>query len=98
MSPIKDFYLTYESINKEDTSSQGDAVTGTVFFTLTKETRVESLVVETKGEAHVVHWTKGSGDHKRFLTAHREYFTEKEDLIYENASGGQTGSDGLLTA
>ncbi|XP_038560574.1 arrestin domain-containing protein 3-like [Micropterus salmoides] len=86
MSPIKDFSLTYEALNEEDTFSDGDTVTGTVAFALTKETKVKSLFVKVKGDANV-HWTEGSGDDERSYSAHRRYFKLKEYLVAEKDKG-----------
>ncbi|XP_033182014.1 arrestin domain-containing protein 3-like [Anabas testudineus] len=86
MSPIKDFNVTYETLNGEGTFSEGDIVPGTVSFTLTKDTKVKSIFVKSKGEAHV-HWTEGSGDDETSYSAHRKYFKVKEFLVVENAKG-----------
>ncbi|TKS78856.1 Arrestin domain-containing protein 3 [Collichthys lucidus] len=85
MSPIKDFTLTYELPNPDDIFSEGDTVTGTVRFILTKEIKVKKLLVKLKGDAHV-HWTQGSGDHKKSYSASRRYFKVKEHLVEENAT------------
>ncbi|KAM9858640.1 uncharacterized protein ACBR49_020626 [Aulostomus maculatus] len=86
MSPIKDLEVTVEELNEEGTFSEGDAVSGTVSFTLTKECKVKSLLVKLKGDAHV-HWTEGTGDDKKSYSAHRRYFKVKEFLIPENGKG-----------
>uniref|UniRef100_A0A3Q2ZQI4 Arrestin C-terminal-like domain-containing protein n=1 Tax=Kryptolebias marmoratus TaxID=37003 RepID=A0A3Q2ZQI4_KRYMA len=66
--------------------SEGDAITGTVSFHLTKETKVKSASVKAKGDAHV-HWTEGSGDDETSYTAHRRYFKDKQFFVAENANG-----------
>lgn len=86
MSPIKELKLIYEVLNKEDTFSAGDTVEGAVAFTLTKETKVKSLLVKIKGEARV-HWTEGSGDNKSSYSDYRRYFKVKEYLVEENTKG-----------
>ncbi|XP_034397455.1 arrestin domain-containing protein 3-like [Cyclopterus lumpus] len=86
MSPIKDFNLVYEALNKEDTVSQGDTVAGTVTFTLKKEIKVKGLLVKAKGEARV-HWKEGTGDKSRSYNAHRRYFKLKEYLVAEDEKG-----------
>ncbi|KAI3372472.1 hypothetical protein L3Q82_022962, partial [Scortum barcoo] len=86
MSPIKDLALLYEALNKYDTFSEGDSVAGAVTFTLTKETKVKSLLVKIKGEADV-HWTEGSGDDSTSYSARRRYLKVKEYLVAENAKG-----------
>ncbi|XP_053181533.1 arrestin domain-containing protein 3-like [Scomber japonicus] len=84
MSPIKDFTLIYEALNKEDVFTNGDTVTGVFTFTLTKETEVKSLLVKLKGDANV-HWSEGSGDRRRTHRDHRRYFKVKEYFIKEDA-------------
>ncbi|GAA6222209.1 arrestin domain-containing protein 3-like [Lates japonicus] len=86
MSPIKDFCVTYDAINEEGTFASGDPLSGTVTFTLTKDTKVKCLSVKAKGDARV-HWTEGTGDNKRSYSAHRRYFKLKELLIAENEKG-----------
>lgn len=86
MSPIKDLGLTYESLNEEGTFSEGDTLSGTLSFTLAKDTKVKCIFVKAKGEAHV-HWTEGCGDSESSYSAHRRYFKVKEDLVAENAKG-----------
>lgn len=86
MPRIKDFRVTYEAINEEGTFSEGDTITGSVTFTLTKDTKVKGLVVKAKGDANV-HWTEGSGEDQETYSAHRRYFKDKECLIPENAKG-----------
>uniref|UniRef100_A0A8C6UPF4 Arrestin-like N-terminal domain-containing protein n=1 Tax=Neogobius melanostomus TaxID=47308 RepID=A0A8C6UPF4_9GOBI len=71
MSPIQDFKVKYEAVNKENTFSAGDTIKGMVTFTLTKETKIKCLYVKAKGDAHV-HWTdsQGHGDHQNNETHH----------------------------
>lgn len=84
MSPIKDFKLSYEALNNEGIFSEGDTIAGTVTFTLTKETKMKSLVVKVKGEARV-HWTEGTGDGENSRSDHRRYFKDKEYLVEEKS-------------
>lgn len=86
MSPIKDFNVTYEALNEEETFYAGDTITGTITFTLTKETKVKCLMVKAKGDAHV-DWSEGTGDDRRSYTAHRRYFKLKEYLLAKNDKG-----------
>uniref|UniRef100_UPI0037E98BAD arrestin domain-containing protein 3-like n=1 Tax=Semicossyphus pulcher TaxID=241346 RepID=UPI0037E98BAD len=85
MSPIKDLILTYEALNKEDTFSAGDTITGTLTFTLTKDTKVKKLSVKAKGRAHV-HWTEGTGDRKKSYTAQRDYFKAKKCFVEKSSN------------
>ncbi|XP_054467183.1 arrestin domain-containing protein 3-like [Anoplopoma fimbria] len=86
MSPIKDLNLVYEALNVEDTISPGDTIEGTVTFTLTKDTKVKSVSVKVKGDAHV-HWSEGSGDNRRSYTSSRHYLKLKQPIIVKNEKG-----------
>ncbi|KAG8012116.1 Arrestin domain-containing protein 3 [Nibea albiflora] len=86
MSPIKDFKLTYEVLNEEDTFSEGDTVAGTVTFTLTKGIKVKKIFVKLTGDARV-HWTEGSGDDETSYSASKRYFKAKEYLVEESYTG-----------
>ncbi|XP_006784162.1 arrestin domain-containing protein 3-like isoform X2 [Neolamprologus brichardi] len=86
MSPIKDFNVTYGTIDESDTFSEGDTIVGTVSFSLTKAIKVKSVSVKAKGDANV-HWSEGSGDDERSYSDHRRYFKVKELLVAENAKG-----------
>ncbi len=94
MSPIKDLKLIYEALNTEDIVSQGDTLIGAVTFTLKKETKVKSVLVKIKGDAHV-HWSEGSGDNKKSYYDHRRYFKDKQYVVEENASGRTNKRVGL---
>lgn len=86
MSPIKDFVLSYSALNEEDTFSEGDTVAGAVTFTLTKQTKVKSLLVKLKGDANV-RWSEGSGDDEKTYSDHRRYFKLKEYIVGEDSKG-----------
>lgn len=89
MSPIKEFYLVYNVLNSEETFSEGDTVGGTVSFTLTKETKVKSILVKLKGQAYVS-WEEGMGDDRRSYSDHRRYFKVKEYLVAPSQGGKWT--------
>lgn len=86
MSPIKDLSLVCNVLNSEETFSEGDTVGGTVSFTLTKETKVKSILVKVKGQAFVS-WDEGMGDDRRSYNDHRRYFKVKEYLMPPGQGG-----------
>lgn len=86
MSPIKEFTLSYEALNTQGVFTNGDTVTGVLNLTLSKETKVKSLVVKITGEGSV-RWTHGIGDDRRIYRDHRRYVKVKEYLIKEDAKG-----------
>ncbi|XP_072289186.1 arrestin domain-containing protein 3-like [Eucyclogobius newberryi] len=83
MSPIKDFKLKYEAVNKENTFTAGDWIKGTLTFTLTEEIKLKALYVKAKGDANVL-WSEGTGDHRRTHSRHMRFYKAKEFLIPEN--------------
>lgn len=80
MAPIKDLQLTYEAPNPENVFSAGDVITGVVTFTVTRQTKIQSLQVKMKVDAHVI-LPRGSDE-----TSHR-IFKVKQDLVSENLKG-----------
>lgn len=79
MSPIENLTLTCD---KDEPFSEGDTVTGTVSFILTKDTKVKSVSIKAKGEANV-YWKEGDTSYY----GHREYFKGKEYLVAKNPKG-----------
>ncbi|XP_062273182.1 arrestin domain-containing protein 3-like [Scomber scombrus] len=84
MSPIKEFSLSYEALNKQGVFTNGDTVTGILTLTLSKETKVKSLVVKITGEGSV-RWAHGVGDDRRIYRDNKDYIKVKEYLIKEDA-------------
>lgn len=85
MSPIQDFDLVYNVPNSEGTFSEGDTVGGAVSFTLTKESKVKSILVKLKGEARLS-WKRGMASNKD----RRTYFKVENYLVEQNEGGGFT--------
>lgn len=83
MSPIENLTLTCD---KEDAFSEGDTITGVLSFNLKKDTKVKSVSVKAKGEAHCS-WSERSGDDERSYSARRRYFKDKQLVVPENATG-----------
>ncbi|XP_042343744.1 arrestin domain-containing protein 2-like [Plectropomus leopardus] len=86
MSLIKDFHLVYHSLNEEGIFSEGDTISGTVTFTLTKQTNVKGLMVKAKGDANV-HWKECSENGETTYSAHKRYFKLKQYLVPEHTKG-----------
>ncbi|XP_020513392.1 arrestin domain-containing protein 3 [Labrus bergylta] len=85
MSP-KNFKLTFEALNEEQTFTSGDTIRGTLTFTLTEDTKVKSLGVKVKGYAHV-HWTEGTGDRRSTKSLTKEYLKVKQSIVEKNSDG-----------
>ncbi|KAM9393970.1 arrestin domain-containing protein 3-like [Pholidichthys leucotaenia] len=86
MSPIKDFDLSYQAVNKDATFSPGDTITGTVTFSLNEDTKVKKVVVKAEGQAHV-RFRKGTGDRRKTHFATRRYFKVKKYHVEEKDGG-----------
>ncbi|XP_053181535.1 arrestin domain-containing protein 2-like [Scomber japonicus] len=84
MSPIKEFSISYEALNKQDIFTNGDTISGQLTLTLSKETKVKSLVVKITGEGSV-RWAHGVGDDRRIYRDHKRYIKVKEYLIKEDS-------------
>lgn len=85
MAPIKDLQLTYEAPNPENAFSAGDVITGIVTFTVTRETKVQSLQVKLKGDAYAgVREAKGI---VKFYSDHKRFFKVKQNVVAENLKG-----------
>ncbi|XP_059193795.1 arrestin domain-containing protein 3-like [Centropristis striata] len=86
MCRIKDFNLEYTAPNRENIFSEGDTIEGTVTFTLTKDTKIKSMMVKAKGDADV-RWTEGNGEDDKIYSDHRRYFLLEEYLVEKNLKG-----------
>lgn len=89
MSPIKDFHLVYNVPNSGEAFSEGDTVGGTVSFSVTKESKVKSILVKLKGDASVS-WEEGMGDDRTQYSDRRKYFKVKNYLVAHSEGGGST--------
>lgn len=86
MAPIKDLHLTYEAPNPENAFSAGDVITGVITFTVTGETKLQSVQVKVKGDAYVS-WRETKGAIDISYSDHRRFFKVKQYLVAENLNG-----------
>ncbi|XP_061906906.1 arrestin domain-containing protein 3-like [Entelurus aequoreus] len=82
---FKDFNINF---NNRDTFCSGDAITGHISFELPKATKIRSVSMCLKGQAHV-HWSTAGGknrNRKRF-SAKIDFFNLKSMILTEGAVG-----------
>ncbi|XP_061842524.1 arrestin domain-containing protein 3-like [Nerophis lumbriciformis] len=82
---FKDFNLHF---NDRNTFYSGDAITGQISFELPKATKIRSVSMCLKGQAHV-HWSAGGGKkrNKRHYSAKINFFNLKSMILTEGAVG-----------
>ncbi|KAJ8006160.1 hypothetical protein DPEC_G00125360 [Dallia pectoralis] len=82
MSSVKEFHLSYDALNEQDTFSEGDCITGKITLVLNKETNVKSLFAKASGDARVS-WSNDDNSY----SDHIRYFKVKMVLIDTNSKG-----------
>ncbi|KAL4612952.1 arrestin domain-containing protein 3-like [Arapaima gigas] len=66
-SSVNSISIRYNLVNEQNIFSNGDILTGRVVVVISKETKIETLIVKARGKAQV-HWTEQQGkyiDHYR---------------------------------
>ncbi|KAM4575963.1 arrestin domain-containing protein 3-like [Odontesthes bonariensis] len=92
---FKNFNINLNTLNTTNMFSNGDLITGHISFDLSKETKITSLTMKLKGDAHV-HWsTSGGGGrqghrHRRNYSASVELFSYQSVIMQENCDVGGT--------
>lgn len=83
LSTVKNFSVGYNPINKSNTFSRGDFLTGQITVEFTEECKIQSLCVKLKGKAEAS-WTENYG--KTVITYHSKdkYFSIKQVVIQES--------------
>ncbi|TNN35611.1 Arrestin domain-containing protein 3 [Liparis tanakae] len=87
---IKDFALNFNSLNENNSISQGDLMTGHISFLLTKATKIDSIAMALTGRADV-HWSTGGGKKRsrKHYSAKLDFFNFKSVIMHaNNAVGG----------
>ncbi|KAL3975939.1 NLR family CARD domain-containing protein 3 [Sarotherodon galilaeus] len=91
-SSVKNFTVGYNPLNKSNTFSSGDYLTGQVTFELTNECEVQSLFVKLKGKAQVS-WTENHG--KTIVTYQsKEKFFSIKQFVFQESMGKNVLSAG----
>lgn len=77
---VLSFSVGYNPINKSNTFTSGDCITGQITLELAKDCKIDSLCVKLKGKAEVK-WTESYGN--TVVTYHNKekYFSIKQVII-----------------
>lgn len=64
---FENFTINFNALNPRVTFSGGDVMSGQVSFNLTKEAKIQTIMIEMKGRANVL-WHEQSGGRRRTTT------------------------------
>lgn len=82
-SNVKSFSVEYNPINESNVFTSGDYITGQIRLELTKESKIDSLLVTLKGKAKV-RWIENYG---KIIVVYRnkdKYFSITKFIIEEH--------------
>ena len=85
---VKDFSVSYNRINNEDTFTGGDFISGNIKLELSKDCKINSLYVQIKGKANVL-WTEQYGKTVVVYSSKEKFFTIKQSVIQEFKGQGK---------
>ncbi|XP_077417595.1 arrestin domain-containing protein 3-like [Vanacampus margaritifer] len=85
---LKDFNINFNALNESNTFSSGDLMTGQISFELSKATKITSITMCLTGMVHV-HWSSGTGKHKRTHHAKIDFFNLKSMILQGGAVEGR---------
>ncbi|XP_055017899.1 arrestin domain-containing protein 3-like [Boleophthalmus pectinirostris] len=81
---IESFSIEYDANNKDNVFSKGDTISGRVVLELSKETKLNRLIVKAKGKA-TVRWTEHYGPRLHITyTAKEKYFSIEKHLLIDS--------------
>ncbi|KAM9391810.1 arrestin domain-containing protein 3-like isoform 3-T3 [Pholidichthys leucotaenia] len=94
-STVKKLEVSYQQINKNNTFTSGDIVTGRVTVEVAKDCQIDSLFIKFKGKAEVL-WTERHGQTTVVYHSKDKYFSVRQYFIRDkNSKGGD--EETLLT-
>ncbi|KAJ3583103.1 hypothetical protein NHX12_034465 [Muraenolepis orangiensis] len=79
---VKAFSVVYNPINKDNTFTGGDYISGSVTLELAKDCKIKSLYVQIKGKAKV-RWTENYGRTVVVYSDKQKFFRIKQSVIQE---------------
>ncbi|XP_071755888.2 arrestin domain-containing protein 3-like [Centroberyx gerrardi] len=87
---VKSFSVGYNPINKSNTFTSGDYLTGTITVELAKDCKIDSLCVKLKGKAEVK-WTETHNKTTVVYHAKEKYFSIKQFIIQDSQGNSNVG-------
>ncbi|CAL8346650.1 unnamed protein product [Lota lota] len=85
---VKAFSVDYNPINKDNTFTGGDFISGNITLELAKDCKINSLYVQIKGKANVL-WTEHYGKTVVVYSDKEKFFSIKQSVIQEFKGQGK---------
>uniref|UniRef100_A0A8C4ZW68 Arrestin C-terminal-like domain-containing protein n=1 Tax=Gadus morhua TaxID=8049 RepID=A0A8C4ZW68_GADMO len=85
---VKDFSVSYNRINNEDTFTGGDFISGNIKLELSKDCKINSLYVQIKGKAKVL-WSEDHGRTSTVYSSTEKFLSIKQSVIQELKGQGK---------
>ncbi|KAJ8262988.1 hypothetical protein COCON_G00154450 [Conger conger] len=87
-SSIKNISIIYDAVNKENTFTAGDFISGRLILEVGKETKIDYLLIKAKGKAWAL-WTEHYGQVTVTHYDKEKFFTLENYVIQEQKGEGQ---------
>uniref|UniRef100_A0A3Q3M4Z5 Arrestin C-terminal-like domain-containing protein n=1 Tax=Mastacembelus armatus TaxID=205130 RepID=A0A3Q3M4Z5_9TELE len=84
---IKHFSIEYDAINSKNTFTNGDTINGRIIVEVSKQTRIQSLVLIATGKARVC-WQEQYGDNHHVYWADEKYYSVQHHILREARQDG----------
>ena len=85
---VKAFSVSYNRINNDNTFTGGDFISGNIQLELSKDCKINSLIVQIKGKANVL-WTEHYGKTVVVYSNKEKFFSIKQSVIQEFKGQGK---------
>ncbi|XP_059192552.1 arrestin domain-containing protein 3-like [Centropristis striata] len=88
---VKSLKVTYNPVNKDNTFTNGDYVSGNVTLEVAKDCQIDSLSIKFKGKAEV-QWTENHGKTTVVYHSKEKYFSVKHFFIQDKDRRGKVNT------
>ncbi|XP_053277019.1 arrestin domain-containing protein 3-like [Pleuronectes platessa] len=85
---ILNFSIEYDAVNSHNTFTNGDTINGRIIVEVSKETKVQSLVLMAQGKARVVWYQHYGRNHHRVFWAKEKYYNIEHHILREARQDG----------